>query len=144
MDRHEGAGAMYKCAIPSTNSAGGNLRSAVEVRQRLAVDFDTAKRQRGYDIANPQVEYKRDEPPAVSTGFWRGVGPNNNVFAIESFIDELAHKAGKDPDSRCHERRQCRRMTDYRWTGRRAIGGTASLIIDAGAKSSIMTTWGSI
>jgi isoquinoline 1-oxidoreductase beta subunit len=50
-----------------------------------------------YDIPNLQVEYKRDEPPAVPTGFWRGVGPNNNVFAIESFIDELAHKAGKDP-----------------------------------------------
>jgi isoquinoline 1-oxidoreductase subunit beta len=50
-----------------------------------------------YDIANLQVEYKRDEPPGVPTGFWRGVGPNNNVFAIESFIDELAHKAGKDP-----------------------------------------------
>jgi isoquinoline 1-oxidoreductase subunit beta len=50
-----------------------------------------------YDIPNLQVEYKRDEPPAVPTGFWRGVGPNNNVFAIESFIDELARKAGKDP-----------------------------------------------
>jgi isoquinoline 1-oxidoreductase beta subunit len=44
-----------------------------------------------------RVEVVRDEPPAVPTGFWRGVGPNNNVFAIESFIDELAKKAGKDP-----------------------------------------------
>src|SRR6266478_367421 len=50
-----------------------------------------------YDIPNLRVEYTRDEPPAVPTGFWRGVGPNNNVFAIESFIDELAKKAGKDP-----------------------------------------------
>jgi isoquinoline 1-oxidoreductase subunit beta len=50
-----------------------------------------------YDIPNIQVEYKRDEPPGVPTGFWRGVGPNNNVFAIESFIDELARQAGKDP-----------------------------------------------
>jgi isoquinoline 1-oxidoreductase beta subunit len=50
-----------------------------------------------YDIPNLQVEYKRDEPPGVPTGFWRGVGCNNNVFAIESFIDELARKAGKDP-----------------------------------------------
>jgi len=50
-----------------------------------------------YDIPNLRVEYKRDEPPAVPTGFWRGVGPNNNVFAVESFIDELAKKAGKDP-----------------------------------------------
>src|SRR5258706_12428639 len=50
-----------------------------------------------YAIPNLRVEYVRAEPPAVPTGFWRGVGPNNNVFAIESFIDELAHKTGKDP-----------------------------------------------
>ena len=50
-----------------------------------------------YDIPNLQVEFVRAEPPAVPTGFWRGVGPNNNVFAIESFMDELAKKVGKDP-----------------------------------------------
>jgi isoquinoline 1-oxidoreductase beta subunit len=50
-----------------------------------------------YDIPNLRVEFNREEPPGVITGFWRGVGPNNNVFAIESFIDELAHKAGRDP-----------------------------------------------
>jgi isoquinoline 1-oxidoreductase beta subunit len=50
-----------------------------------------------YGIPNLRVEYVRDEPPAVPTGFWRGVGPNNNVFAIESFMDELAKKAGLDP-----------------------------------------------
>ncbi len=50
-----------------------------------------------YDIPNLRVEYVRDEPPAVPTGFWRGVGPNNNVFAIESFMDELAKKSNQDP-----------------------------------------------
>jgi isoquinoline 1-oxidoreductase subunit beta len=50
-----------------------------------------------YDIPNLHVEFVRAEPPAVPTGFWRGVGPNNNVFAIECFMDELARKAGKDP-----------------------------------------------
>jgi isoquinoline 1-oxidoreductase subunit beta len=50
-----------------------------------------------YDIPNLRVEYVRDEPPAVPTGFWRGVGPNNNVFSIESFMDELAKKSNKDP-----------------------------------------------
>ena len=50
-----------------------------------------------YDIPNLRVEFNQEEPPGVVTGFWRGVGPNNTVFAIESFIDELAHKAGKDP-----------------------------------------------
>src|SRR5712675_254854 len=50
-----------------------------------------------YDIPNFHVEYVRAEPLAVPTGFWRGVGPNNNVFAVECFMDELARKAGKDP-----------------------------------------------
>jgi isoquinoline 1-oxidoreductase subunit beta len=50
-----------------------------------------------YDIPNLHVEFVRAEPAAVPTGFWRGVGPNNNVFAIECFMDELARKAGKDP-----------------------------------------------
>jgi isoquinoline 1-oxidoreductase subunit beta len=50
-----------------------------------------------YDIPNIHVDYVRAEPPAVPTGFWRGVGPNNNVFAMECFMDELARKAGKDP-----------------------------------------------
>jgi isoquinoline 1-oxidoreductase beta subunit len=50
-----------------------------------------------YDIENLRVEYVRNEPPAVPTGFWRGVGPNNNVFAIESFMDELANKLRADP-----------------------------------------------
>jgi isoquinoline 1-oxidoreductase beta subunit len=52
-----------------------------------------------YDIPNLRIEYVRDEPPAVPTGFWRGVGPNNNVFAVEGFVDELAKKAGQDPVS---------------------------------------------
>jgi isoquinoline 1-oxidoreductase beta subunit len=50
-----------------------------------------------YDIPNVLVQYVRTEPPGVPTGFWRGVGPNNNWFAIESFVDELAKKAGQDP-----------------------------------------------
>jgi isoquinoline 1-oxidoreductase subunit beta len=50
-----------------------------------------------YEIPIVHVEYVRAEPKGVPTGFWRGVGPNNNVFATECFIDELARKAGKDP-----------------------------------------------
>jgi isoquinoline 1-oxidoreductase beta subunit len=30
-------------------------------------------------------------------GFWRGVNINQNVFYVESFMDELARKAGSDP-----------------------------------------------
>ncbi len=50
-----------------------------------------------YDIANVRVEYVRQEPPGVPTAFWRGVGPGHTVFVVESFVDELADKAGADP-----------------------------------------------
>jgi isoquinoline 1-oxidoreductase beta subunit len=63
------------------------------------IDFDTVDSAIDvpYAIPNLKVEVVRCEPPGVPTGFWRGVGPNNNVFAIESFMDELAKKAGQDP-----------------------------------------------
>jgi isoquinoline 1-oxidoreductase beta subunit len=33
----------------------------------------------------------------VPVMFWRSVGSSQNAFAVESFIDELAHEAGQDP-----------------------------------------------
>ena len=63
------------------------------------IDFDTVDSaiDTPYDLPDFRVEVVRCEPPGVTTGFWRGVGPNNNVFAIECFMDELAKKAGQDP-----------------------------------------------
>ncbi|MDY0965485.1 xanthine dehydrogenase family protein molybdopterin-binding subunit [Massilia sp. CFBP9026] len=49
-----------------------------------------------YAFPSMLVEYVNHEPP-VPTGFWRGVGPAHNLFVVESFIDELAATAGKDP-----------------------------------------------
>jgi isoquinoline 1-oxidoreductase beta subunit len=45
----------------------------------------------------PPAFQKGIDIDAVDSAFWRGVGPNNNVFATECFMDELARKAGKDP-----------------------------------------------
>ena len=51
-----------------------------------------------YTLSNIQVEYVRQEPPpGIVTAFWRGVGPTHNIFMVESFIDELAAAANKDP-----------------------------------------------
>jgi len=43
-----------------------------------------------------RVEYAPVEP-GVPVGFWRGVGHSENCFVVESFMDELAHAAGRDP-----------------------------------------------
>lgn len=50
-----------------------------------------------YALPHMLMEYVRQEPPGIPTGFWRGVGPTHNVFVVESFIDELAAAAKKDP-----------------------------------------------
>jgi isoquinoline 1-oxidoreductase beta subunit len=50
-----------------------------------------------YELPNYHVEYVREEPPGIPTAFWRGVGPTRNAYVIESFIDELALAAKKDP-----------------------------------------------
>jgi isoquinoline 1-oxidoreductase beta subunit len=49
-----------------------------------------------YAIPSIRVECVEDDP-GVPTGYWRSVGSSQNAFAIEGFIDELAHAAGADP-----------------------------------------------
>jgi isoquinoline 1-oxidoreductase subunit beta len=59
--------------------------------------IDGAAKQMPYGIPNILVDYVRDEPPGLTTGWWRGVGPTHNIFVVESFIDELAAATKKDP-----------------------------------------------
>ncbi len=49
-----------------------------------------------YDIANVSVRNAEVEQP-LRLGAWRSVAHSQHGFFVESFIDELAHKAGKDP-----------------------------------------------
>lgn len=50
-----------------------------------------------YDFPASYVTWVRHEPRGIETAFWRGVGPNMNVFATESFVDRVAREAGTDP-----------------------------------------------
>jgi isoquinoline 1-oxidoreductase subunit beta len=49
-----------------------------------------------YALPNLLVTYAMVNLP-ITVGWWRSVGYSVNVFALESFMDELAHAAGKDP-----------------------------------------------
>lgn len=49
-----------------------------------------------YDIPNFLIESHILET-GVPIGAWRSVGPSQNGWIVESFIDELAHAARKDP-----------------------------------------------
>jgi isoquinoline 1-oxidoreductase beta subunit len=50
-----------------------------------------------YALPNFHVEFIRKEPPGIPTAFWRSVGPSHSVFVVESFMDELAVAAKRDP-----------------------------------------------
>jgi isoquinoline 1-oxidoreductase beta subunit len=49
-----------------------------------------------YDIPNVHVEWVNKDY-GIPLGFWRSVGPSQNGFIVESFVDEMANAAGKDP-----------------------------------------------
>ncbi|HWF08130.1 MAG TPA: xanthine dehydrogenase family protein molybdopterin-binding subunit [Bryobacteraceae bacterium] len=49
-----------------------------------------------YGIPNFRVEYHPPEA-GIPVGYWRSVGCSQNTFFVESFIDEMAAAAGKDP-----------------------------------------------
>jgi isoquinoline 1-oxidoreductase beta subunit len=48
-----------------------------------------------YHFANQRIRHVIADS-AVPLGYWRSVGHSHNAFFKESFIDELAHAAGKD------------------------------------------------
>jgi len=49
-----------------------------------------------YTVPNVQVDYVLTDT-GIPVGFWRSVNNSFNGFVVESFIDELAHAAKKDP-----------------------------------------------
>lgn len=49
-----------------------------------------------YSIPNKSIAYA-DSPTHVPLGAWRSVAHSQHTFFLESFVDELAHKAGKNP-----------------------------------------------
>ncbi len=66
------------------------------VQNGIDPDAVSGIRNMPYSIPNLRVDYVMVHLPIV-VGWWRSVGYTVNVFTVESFMDELAHAAGKDP-----------------------------------------------
>jgi isoquinoline 1-oxidoreductase beta subunit len=80
-------------ASPSLMEASGFMKLPADGVDQMAVE---GIRDCPYDFPNLRVEYARREP-GVKVWFWRSVGHSQNLFFIESFIDEMAAAAGRDP-----------------------------------------------
>ena len=81
----------FRTAVGSiTRSVGGEVKNGVE---RSAIEglancpYQVGALKVGVNLKNTHV-------PVM---WWRSVGSSQNAFAVESFIDELAHAAGRDP-----------------------------------------------
>ncbi len=72
------------------------LREGMDPIMFQGLNPDGEEGRLGYTIPNLLIDHAMRNPP-VMPGFWRGVCNNQNAFYLESFIDELAHAAGKDP-----------------------------------------------
>jgi len=73
------------------------LGSVIATIKGLDTDAVEGAAEPPYALPNIRVEYVRQEPPGVPTAFWRGVGPTRSIFVVESFMDELAAAAKRDP-----------------------------------------------
>lgn len=79
-----------RVAAPSVSSFQGR-------QQRIPDPFVVGGAlDRLYGIENKRVDYAEITTP-VPLGFWRAVARSHNGFICESFIDEFAHLAGRDP-----------------------------------------------
>lgn len=69
------------------------------VRNGVDPDAVTSAVNLAYPLENMEVRFVRRDPRGVPTGWWRGVGATRSVFAVESFVDELATAVQQDPVS---------------------------------------------
>ena len=69
------------------------------VKNGVDADAVTSALDLAYPLENTEVRFVRHDPRGVPTGWWRGVGATRSVFAVESFVDELAAAVQQDPVS---------------------------------------------
>src|SRR5881398_3272960 len=73
------------------------LHQLVSMVRGLDTDAVEGASEPAFALPNLRVEFVPPEPPGGATAFWRGVGPTRSIFVVESFMDELAAAAKRDP-----------------------------------------------
>ena len=92
-DKGQAIGLRADVSSPSIMAASGFMKipeSGVDHFALEGIDDNP------YDIPSMRIAYGRREP-GPQVWFWRSVGHSQNIFFIESFIDELAAAAKRDP-----------------------------------------------
>ena len=89
----DGRAIALQCRIVAVPVSGGGGRRGGNGADRNSVESIANMM---YGIPNLFIDNCRSGVP-VPTGHWRAVGPTQNTFFLESFIDEMAHAAGRDP-----------------------------------------------
>lgn len=100
-DSGDVAGMVIRLAGPSIieHTTGTALVKGADPAGLLGISTETSSapgKLQQYAIGDVRVEFAF-EPTHVPVGYWRAVGASHNGFFVESFIDELAAAAGKDP-----------------------------------------------
>lgn len=100
-DAGDVAGMVIRLAGPSIieHTTGTALVKGADPAGLLGISTETSSapgKLQQYAIGNIRVEFAF-QPTHVPVGYWRAVGASHNGFFVESFIDELAAAAGKDP-----------------------------------------------
>lgn len=95
------SGLVIRIAGPSVveHTIGTPLIKGFDPTAMLGISTETSSspgKLQQYSVSNLLVEFAF-QPTHVPLGYWRAVGASQNGFFIESFIDELAHAAKKDP-----------------------------------------------
>lgn len=67
------------------------------IKDGIDPDAVEASSNQPYALSDIHVDWVAQETPDIVTSWWRGVGVTRGTFAVESFIDELAASAKRDP-----------------------------------------------
>jgi isoquinoline 1-oxidoreductase beta subunit len=86
-------GLMTGVAAPSIMAASGFMQLPANGVDRMAVE---GLQDQPYDLGQFSLSYARCEP-GPQVWFWRSVGHSQNIFFMESMIDEMAAAARIDP-----------------------------------------------